>query len=96
MSESREQAVRERAYALWEQDGRPEGRSVAHWSQAEMEIAVEQAKARRSLFTDGTAHRLVGVANPLANFVTIRSFCSIKGHEVERIKVCEVGGKAPR
>ena len=45
MSESREQAVRERAYALWEQDGRPDGRSVAHWSQAEMEIAVEQSVA---------------------------------------------------
>jgi DUF2934 family protein len=43
MSESREQAIRERAYALWEQDGRPEGRSVAHWSQAEMEVEVEHA-----------------------------------------------------
>jgi hypothetical protein len=43
MSESREQTIRERAYALWEQDGRPEGRSVAHWSQAEMEVAVEHA-----------------------------------------------------
>ena len=49
MSESREQAVRERAYALWEQDGRPDGRSVAHWSQAEMEIAVEQALAAQAL-----------------------------------------------
>ena len=42
MSEHREQAIRERAYALWEQDGRPEGRSVAHWSQAEAEIGSEQ------------------------------------------------------
>ena len=40
MSEQREQAIRERAYALWEQDGRPEGRSLAHWSRAEAEIAV--------------------------------------------------------
>ena len=45
MSESREQAIRVRAYALWERDGRPEGRSMAHWSQAETEIAVEQALA---------------------------------------------------
>jgi len=43
MSEQREQAIRERAYALWEQDGRPEGRSLAHWSQAETEIAAGQA-----------------------------------------------------
>jgi len=41
MSEQREQAIRERAYALWEQDGRPEGRSLAHWSQAEAEIGTE-------------------------------------------------------
>jgi hypothetical protein len=37
-----EQAIRERAYALWEQDGRPEGRSLAHWSQAEAEIGTKQ------------------------------------------------------
>lgn len=27
-------AQRERAYALWEQDGRPEGRHLDHWQQA--------------------------------------------------------------
>jgi hypothetical protein len=42
MSEQREQAIRERAYVLWEQDGRPEGQSLAHWSQAEAEITVKQ------------------------------------------------------
>ena len=45
MSEQKEQAIRERAYALWEQDGRPEGRSLAHWSQAETEIGTEQPTA---------------------------------------------------
>jgi len=29
-----EQEVRERAYLLWEQDGRPEGRSEEYWSRA--------------------------------------------------------------
>ena len=42
MLDEREQAIRERAYAIWEQDGRPEGRSLAHWSQAEVEIGTEQ------------------------------------------------------
>jgi hypothetical protein len=37
-----EQAIRYRAYAIWEQDGRPEGRSLVHWSQAETEIGTEQ------------------------------------------------------
>ena len=41
MSEKRERAVRERAYAIWEQNGRPEGRSLAHWLQAEAEIGSE-------------------------------------------------------
>jgi aspartyl/asparaginyl beta-hydroxylase (cupin superfamily) len=38
MLQDREQAVRERAYAIWERDGRPEGRSLAHWCQAEAEL----------------------------------------------------------
>ena len=42
MLDEREQAIRERAYAIWEQDGRPEGRSLAHWSQAQVEIGTEQ------------------------------------------------------
>jgi len=42
MLDEREQAIRERAYAIWEQDGRPEGRNLAHWSQAEVEIGTEQ------------------------------------------------------
>jgi Protein of unknown function (DUF2934) len=41
MLQDRERAVRERAYAIWEQNGRPEGRSLAHWWQAEAEIGAE-------------------------------------------------------
>ncbi len=32
------ESIRRRAYALWEQDGRPEGRELSHWLQAEHEI----------------------------------------------------------
>jgi hypothetical protein len=45
MSEPQEQTIRERAYALWEQDGRPDGRSLAHWFKAEADIAIERALA---------------------------------------------------
>jgi hypothetical protein len=31
--------IRERAYALWEEEGRPEGREHDHWSRAAAEIA---------------------------------------------------------
>lgn len=62
MPESREQAIRERAYALWEQDGRPEGRSLAHWSQAETEIAVEHALVAQDKVKAIKSRRRRGVA----------------------------------
>ena len=33
----------ERAYALWESEGRPHGRHLDHWCQAEAETAVSAA-----------------------------------------------------
>jgi hypothetical protein len=34
-----ERSIRERAYFLWEQEGRPEGRAEEHWHQARRELA---------------------------------------------------------
>jgi hypothetical protein len=36
---AREQAVRERAYAIWEEEGRPDGRDLDHGRRAEQEIS---------------------------------------------------------
>ncbi len=55
MPEQQQQAIRERAYALWEQDGRPQDRSLAHWFKAEADIAIERALA---------AQEKVGAAKP--------------------------------
>jgi hypothetical protein len=33
--------IRERAYRLWESEGRPDGRALAHWNMAETLIAAE-------------------------------------------------------
>ena len=33
--------IRERAYQLWEQEGRPEGRDLDHWLRAEREHAMD-------------------------------------------------------
>ena len=59
MTDAREQAIRELAYAIWEKDGRPENRQLSHWLQAEAELDAEQiigvtdngklVKARRRL-----------------------------------------------
>ena len=37
-----ENAVRERAYFMWEREGRPEGRARDHWKSA----STEEARAR--------------------------------------------------
>jgi hypothetical protein len=43
--------IRQRAYEIWEREGRPEGREQEHWEQAEREIAkargARQAAAGR-------------------------------------------------
>jgi hypothetical protein len=36
-----EQRVRQRAYQLWEQEGRPEGRENDHWDKASELVAIE-------------------------------------------------------
>jgi hypothetical protein len=41
MQGEHEQAIHERAYALWEQDGRPHGRDLEHWLRAVAEISGE-------------------------------------------------------
>jgi hypothetical protein len=42
----RDQAIRERAYAIWEEEGRPQGKHLQHWLRAEAETnaAAEQPK----------------------------------------------------
>jgi hypothetical protein len=37
-----EERIRERAYEIWERAGRPEGKTVEHWLQAEAEVAAEE------------------------------------------------------
>lgn len=38
MNGQHENRVRERAYELWEKEGRPEGDHLRHWRQAEQEL----------------------------------------------------------
>ena len=43
MSDERVPAIRERAYAIWEHEGHPEGKALDHWLQAEAEIGKEKS-----------------------------------------------------
>ena len=41
MDDKRDEKIRQRAYELWEQEGRPEGRHSEHWEQAAGETGEE-------------------------------------------------------
>ncbi|BAK65710.1 hypothetical protein SLG_10350 [Sphingobium sp. SYK-6] len=43
MSEDRDQTIKDRAYAIWEAEGRPDGRSQDHWLRAEQELDGDAA-----------------------------------------------------
>ncbi|MBB3655287.1 hypothetical protein FHX15_000486 [Rhizobium sp. BK650] len=45
MTDRNEDRVRERAYAIWEEEGRPDGEDLRHWSTAEAELRGETTKA---------------------------------------------------
>ena len=38
MTDEREEAIRLRAYAIWNESGRPVGQHLRHWRQAEQEV----------------------------------------------------------
>jgi hypothetical protein len=41
MIADREDEIRKRAREIWEREGRPEGRDIAHWEQAKAELESE-------------------------------------------------------
>jgi hypothetical protein len=45
MSDQHRNRVEQRAYELWEREGRPEGRHDHHWAEAERQIAAEGGDA---------------------------------------------------
>ena len=45
MPNERQNKIRERAYQIWEREGRQHGRAEDHWSQAERELAEGQDAA---------------------------------------------------
>jgi hypothetical protein len=48
MIADRQAEITKRAHAIWEREGRPEGKAADHWQRAEAEIAAESTpKAAR-------------------------------------------------
>jgi hypothetical protein len=45
MPRRKAEVIREHAYHIWEREGRPEGREVEHWLEAEANVGVTTAGA---------------------------------------------------
>lgn len=57
---AREQRIRERAYHLWEQDGRPHGRDREFWERARALVAIEDNAGAGELPNPATAPQSPG------------------------------------
>ena len=75
MSGNRDERIRERAHAIWDREGRPEGAAQHHWQRAEQEIdqedkasavkpAAKKAAARPK--TEGASRKTAGAGPALA------------------------------
>ena len=51
------QRIRERAYMIWERDGRPDGHALAHWVRAKQEVETEVAREQTGEGPAGEANR---------------------------------------
>ncbi len=47
MPDDKEQASPGRAYAIWEREGRPDGKDLDHWLRAEAEVISATQRARQ-------------------------------------------------
>jgi hypothetical protein len=59
----REQAIRERAYAIWEQAGYPNGNDVEHWLEAEVEVDSTRKRNMPMQVNYMAAYRLHGLVS---------------------------------
>jgi len=68
MTDRNEDRVRERAYAIWEEEGRADGENLRHWSDAEAELRGETTKAneqaRRQIEETEAATGTTGIPIP--------------------------------
>lgn len=68
MNTDRDEQLRQRAYRIWEAEGRPDGMEADHWARAERELAVEEEGVvpapapprRRKSTASGAAAGVVG------------------------------------
>ncbi len=57
MTESRDEWIKKRAYAIWEEEGYPTGRDAVHWEQASKERAAVEKTAPHGIEVKPKAKR---------------------------------------
>jgi hypothetical protein len=67
MTESKDEWIKKRAYALWEEDGYPTGKDAAHWEQATKERAIMEKTAPAALDVKPKAKRAAAPKLSVAN-----------------------------
>ena len=55
MTDDRQERIRRRAHAIWEQAGRPDGAHQQHWDQATAEVDSEGGKPKAKAAKSATA-----------------------------------------
>jgi Protein of unknown function (DUF2934) len=59
-----EKRIRERAYRIWEEEGRPEGRSAEHWERARFLVGIEENRDAAKLPNPMVEDREKGYTTP--------------------------------
>ena len=69
----REERIRRRAYALWEQEGRPKGRDQVHWDEATELIAIEDNHGTATIPLASSVRRLGPEGEPIEEAEMVRN-----------------------
>ncbi len=66
MTDDLQKRIRERAYAIWLEEGRPQGRAEQHWTRASAELAGAPAEAKPARRSSGGRKPAAAPAAPAA------------------------------
>ena len=80
MSDDKERKIQSRAHELWEKEGRPEGRHLEHWLEAEREHSGSEGSGESGQQNEGEGNRTAAKA--------------YNAHVEETVKSGTVGSKA--
>jgi Protein of unknown function (DUF2934) len=48
MEQDRDERIRQRAYEIWESEGRPDGQATKHWEQAASEVGASEGEGEQA------------------------------------------------